>query len=193
MHTKRMIAYIIDIILITSLLMLLFYFLPSDLKANKVQTEIDEIGENYASGDMDKMTYFMELSSLEKELDEKQALEIVINSVLIVIYYILVPYIWNGLTPGKRIMNIKMISNDNKKINLMSLFIRTFIIDGLLASLLIILGIYVIPKSFYLSFVSILAILQLLALIVSYFMVKYRRDSLGLGDILSRSRVINLD
>lgn len=193
MHTKRMIAYIIDIILITSLLMLLFYFLPSDLKANKVQTEIDVIGEEYASGDMDKMTYFMELSSLEKELDEKQALEIVINSVLIVIYYILVPYIWNGLTPGKRIMNIKMISNDNKKINLMSLFIRTFIIDGLLASLLIILGIYVIPKSFYLSFVSILAILQLLALIVSYFMVKYRRDSLGLGDILSRSRVINLD
>lgn len=193
MHKKRMIAYIIDIILISSLLMLLFYFVPGDLKANKVQTEIDQIGEKYASGEMDKMTYFMELSSLEKELDQRQALEIVINSVLIVIYHILVPYIWNGLTPGKRIMNIKMVSNDNKKINLMSLFIRTFIIDGLLASLLIILGIYVIPESFYLSFVSILAILQLLALIVSYFMVKYRRDSLGLGDILSRSRVINLD
>lgn len=192
MHTKRMIAYIIDILLITSLLMLLFYFLPSDLKANKIQTEIDQIGEEYASEEMDKMTYFMTLSSLEKELDEKQALEIVINSVLIVIYYIFIPYIWNGFTPGKRIMNIKMISNDNKKINLMALFIRTFIIDGLLASLLIILGIYIIPESFYLSFVSILAILQLLALIVSYFMVKYRRDSLGLGDILSRSRVINL-
>ena len=191
MHNKRMIAYIIDIILITSILMLLFNFLPNN--SNKIQTEIDEIGIEYASGEMGKMTYFMTLSSLEKDLDQKQALEIVINSVLIIIYYILIPYICDGKTLGKRIMRIKTVSKNNKKINLMSLFIRTFIIDGLLSSILIIFAIYMIPKLFYLSFVSILAILQLLALIVSYFMIKYRRDSLGLEDILSQSKVVKLD
>lgn len=193
MQTKRAIAYIIDLLLITSILMILFYILPSDLKAQKIQTKIDQIGEEYASGEMDKMTYFMTLSSLEKDLDQKQAFEIVIDSVLIVIYFIIVPYIWNGFTVGKRIMNLKIVSNENKKVRLMSLFIRAFIMDGLLASLLIIFGIYVIDESFYLSFVSILAILQLLSLIVSYFMIKYRRDLKGLDDILSHSKVVKIN
>lgn len=193
MQTKRMIAYMIDLLLITSILMILFSILPSDLKTQKVQTKIDQIGEEYASGEMDKMTYFMTLSSLEKDLDQKQALEIVIDSVLIVIYFIIVPYIWNGFTVGKRIMNLKIVSNENKKVHLMSLFMRAFIIDGLLASLLIIFGIYVIDESFYLSFVSILAILQLLSLIVSYFMIKYRRDLKGLDDILSHSKVVKIN
>lgn len=193
MQTKRMIAYMIDLLLITSILMILFSILPSDLKTQKVQTKIDQIGEEYASGEMDKMTYFMTLSSLEKNLDQNQALEIVIDSVLIVIYFIIVPYIWNGFTVGKRIMNLKIVSNENKKVHLMSLFMRAFIIDGLLASLLIIFGIYVIDESFYLSFVSILAILQLLSLIVSYFMIKYRRDLKGLDDILSHSKVVKIN
>ena len=193
MQTKRMIAYMIDLLLITSILMILFSILPSDLKTQKVQTKIDQIGEEYASGEMDKMTYFMTLSSLEKDLDQNQALEIVIDSVLIVIYFIIVPYIWNGFTVGKRIMNLKIVSNENKKVHLMSLFMRAFIIDGLLASLLIIFGIYVIDESFYLSFVSILAILQLLSLIVSYFMIKYRRDLKGLDDILSHSKVVKIN
>lgn len=193
MQTKRAIAYIIDLLLITSILMILFYILPSDLKAQKIQTKIDQIGEEYASGEMDKMTYFMTLSSLEKDLDQKQAFEIVIDSVLIVIYFIIVPYIWNGFTVGKRIMNLKIVSNENKKVRLMSLFIRAFIMDGLLASLFIIFGIYVIDESFYLSFVSILVILQLLSLIVSYFMIKYRRDLKGLDDILSHSKVVKIN
>ena len=193
MQTKRMIAYMIDLLLITSILMILFSILPSDLKTQKVQTKIDQIGEEYASGEMDKMTYFMTLSSLEKDLDQNQALEIVIDSVLIVIYFIIVPYIWNGFTVGKRIMNLKIVSNENKKVHLMSLFMRAFIIDGLLTSLLIIFGIYVIDESFYLSFVSILAILQLLSLIVSYFMIKYRRDLKGLDDILSHSKVVKIN
>lgn len=193
MQTKRAIAYIIDLLLITSILMILFYILPSDLKAQKIQTKIDQIGEEYASGEMDKMTYFMTLSSLEKDLDQKQAFEIVIDSVLIVIYFIIVPYIWNGFTVGKRIMNLKIVSNENKKVRLMSLFIRAFIMDGLLASLFIIFCIYVIDESFYLSFVSILAILQLLSLIVSYFMIKYRRDLKGLDDILSHSKVVKIN
>mgnify|MGYP003289592064 CR=1 FL=1 len=193
MHTKRMIAYIIDLIFITAILIVLFNFFPNDLKANKIQTQIDQIGEEYAIGKMDKMSYFMTLSSLEKELDKNQALEIVINSILIVIYYIMIPYMWNGKTLGKHIMKIKIVSKKDTRINLMSLFIRTFIVNGLFSTILIIMGIYMIPKSFYLSFVSILAILQLLALIVSYFMIKYRQDSLGLEDILSQSKVIKLD
>ena len=64
--------------------------------------------------------------------------------------------------------------------------------DGLLSTLLLLFGIYVVNAKFYLSYVSILILLQLLALIVNYFMIKYRKDALGLSDILSRSTVIQM-
>lgn len=190
MSKKRLVAYIIDTIIITILVGITLTFIPISNEAKKIQTKIDEIGEKYASNEMDEVNYFMELSTLKKDLDNKKALEIVIDSIFIVIYYIIVPFITNGKTIGRIIMKIKIKSN-NKRVNLMSLFVRCFLMDGLLVSILIIFGIYLIPKDFYLTFTSILLILQILALIVTYFMIKYRRDCLGLDDILSKSIVVN--
>lgn len=192
MHIKRTIAYIIDLVFITSFLLILFYFLPVSNESKKIGMEIDSIGEKYALKEIDKMTYFMELSSLEKDLSKLEAIENIINAVVIVIYYILIPYIMSGATFGKKIMNLKIVSDNDSKVSLMSLFIRTFIVDGLLACLLIPIGIYVIPKDFYLSFISILAILQVLTLIISFFMIKYKRNSLGLQDVCSHSKVIKI-
>lgn len=193
MHTKRLFAYIIDLIFITSFLMVLFYFLPVSAESKKIQTEMDHIGEKYATLEMSKMDYFMELSSLEKKLDKEEAFKIVIDSVVIVIYYILVPFFMGGSTFGKKIMNLKMVGKENKKINLMALTIRALMVNGLGASILIILGIFVIPANFYLSFQTILIILQLLTLTVSYFMIKYKGNSLGLEDVCSHSKVIKIN
>jgi uncharacterized RDD family membrane protein YckC len=193
MHTKRLIAYIIDLIFITSFLMILFYFLPVSNETKKIQTKIDEIGEEYALGTMGKMDYFMQLSNLEKKLSEKEAIQNIINSIVIVIYYIFIPYFMSGSTFGKRMMNLKIVGKDGKKVNLLSLFIRSFLVDGLLACLLITVGVYFIPETFYLSFVSILVILQVLTLIISFFMIKYRGNLEGLEDICSQSKVIKIN
>lgn len=189
MSNKRLIAYIIDTIVITLIVGVALNFLPINNEANKTQTKIDEIGEKYASNEMGEMDYFMELSTLKKDLDNKEALKIVIDSIFIVIYFIIIPFITNGRTLGRKIMNLK-ISSNSKRVNLMALFIRCFLMDGLLVSMLIVFGIYLIPKDFYLTFTSILLILQILALIVTYFMIKYRRDCLGLDDILSKSMIV---
>lgn len=193
MHIKRTLAYIIDAVFITCLLLLLLYFIPISNKQKETQTKIDEIGEEYALQNMSKMDYFMELSKLEKKLDKEKAIEIVIDSLLIVIYFIIIPFIIKGYTLGRKIMGIKIVDNNMENVSLMSLFIRCFLMDGLLASLLIILGIYLVPNSFYLSYVSILAILQFLTLIISFFMIKYSSNSLGLEDKLSHSKVILVD
>ena len=190
MESKRLIAYIIDTIIITALVFVTLNFIPVNNDTKKIQTQIDEIGEKYANEEIDKVTYFMELSTLKQKLDNKKALEIVIDSLFIVMYYILIPFITNGKTPGRALMKIK-IKGKEKRVNLMSLFARCFIMNGLLVSILIIFSIYFIPENFYLTFTSILLILQLLALIVTYFMIKYRHDCLGLDDILSKSTIIN--
>lgn len=192
MHTRRLIAYMIDLFFITSFLMVLFYFLPVSNESKKIQTKIDAIGEEYALGEIGKISYFMELSSYEKQLANVEAIQNIINSIVIVIYYIFVPSVMNGSTFGKRIMKLRIVGKDDKKANLMSLFIRTLLIDGLAACLLITIGIYFVPQSFYLSFVTILAILQLLTLIISFFMIKYSSNLKGLQDICSHSEVVKI-
>lgn len=193
MHTKRLVAYIIDIVIITVFLAVLFSFLPMSEKRKKIQVKIDTLGSEYALGNVEKMDYFMELSKLEKQLDKEQALEIVIDSVAIVIYFIILPCLMKGVTLGKKVMHLRVVSKTGKRANLMELFIRAFFVDGLLASLLLIFGLYVIPSDFYLSFTSILAVLQLLTLTISFFMIKYRGDFMGIEDILSNSKVIKTE
>lgn len=45
-----------------------------------------------------------------------------------IIYYVLIPYlVWPGQTPGKKIVNIKIVTEDNKFL-MLKLFIRNFVL-----------------------------------------------------------------
>jgi hypothetical protein len=161
------------------------------MQIKEIQNKMDTLASEYSYKNISDIDYFIEMSSLEKEYSKIDALTITINSILIVIYYIFIPYICKFQTLGMKIMKLKIIGK-NDKCNLMNLFIRTFIVDGLLSCLILIFAVYLIGSKFYLSFVSILTILQLLTLIINYFMIKYSNNCLGLSDILSNSKVVKI-
>lgn len=190
MHNKRLVAYLFDLILITVITSIVFIFIPVK-KTNKIEANMDTLVEQYANKKISGVSYFMQMSMLEKEKSEGEIVKISVNVVLLILYYIVVPFFNQASTFGMQILHLKIEGKD-KKISLLSLFIRALLMDGLLSTLLLFFGIYVVNSKFYLSYVSILILLQLLALIVNYFMIKYRKDALGLSDILSRSTIIQM-
>ncbi|MCU5498715.1 RDD family protein, partial [Bacillus wiedmannii] len=48
--------------------------------------------------------------------------------ILMAIYFILVPFIWNGVTLGKKVTRIKLISLKSEKLTLQTLIIRFFVL-----------------------------------------------------------------
>lgn len=88
--------------------------------------------------------------------------------ILLVIYFILLPFILNGVTLGKKITRIKLISLKSEKLTLQTLIIRFFV---LLLPNILLLGI---------------------PLLCNVYMMLFRKDNCGFQDLITKTKVISL-
>ena len=71
-----------------------------------------------------------------------------------------------------------------------SLLIRNIVINGLGSLLTSLVCIFILPGKLYFIVTSIFGIIQILLVIISGFMVLYRKDKRGLQDIFSKTKVV---
>ncbi|HDR6308485.1 TPA: RDD family protein [Bacillus cereus] len=88
--------------------------------------------------------------------------------ILMAIYFILVPFIWNGVTLGKKVTRIKLISLKSEKLTLQTLTIRFFV---LLLPNMLLLGI---------------------PILCNVYMMLFRKDNCGFQDLITKTKVISL-
>ena len=115
----------------------------------------------------------------------------VINAVMIFIYFIFIPYFFDGKTVGKKILKIKTVRNDKECLSLKNLVIKNMIDTGLMYMLFSLMLIYILPGYSYFIFVIALSILQISLIVASICMIIKRKDKRGLNDILSGTKVVN--
>ncbi|MCQ6519905.1 MULTISPECIES: RDD family protein [Bacillus] len=88
--------------------------------------------------------------------------------ILMAIYFILLPLIWNGVTLGKKVTRIKLISLKSEKLTLQTLTIRFFV---LLLPNILLLGI---------------------PILCNVYMMLFRKDNCGFQDLITKTKVISL-
>ncbi|PEC84802.1 RDD family protein [Bacillus cereus] len=88
--------------------------------------------------------------------------------ILMAIYFILLPFIWNGVTLGKKVTRIKLISLKSEKLTLQTLTIRFFV---LLLPNMLLLGI---------------------PILCNVYMMLFRKDNCGFQDLITKTKVISL-
>ncbi|WP_342715601.1 RDD family protein [Bacillus paramycoides] len=88
--------------------------------------------------------------------------------ILMAIYFILVPFIWNGVTLGKKVTRIKLISLKSEKLTIQTLTIRFFV---LLLPNIVLLGI---------------------PILCNVYMMLFRKDNCGFQDLITKTKVISL-
>lgn len=93
------------------------------------------------------------------------ATEIFVNSIDF-LYYLIIPVIWSGFTVGKRVVGIKIVRTDGKKVG-----IGTTLKRYILASL-----VYIVTLG--------------IALIISAFMIGLRKDKRSIHDLIAGTQVI---
>lgn len=187
---KRLSAYIIDLMFLGAIIMMIYYFIPETKTVTNLQVDIAVLNENYLNKQISIGEYINDYSILMYNLDKERIILILINFIATFTYFVVVPFFTKGKTFGKYIMGIRIKSN-NKKLSLVSLFIRNAIINGLGYLILSFLAILIIPKNLYFYTITILGIIQFILVIASTFMIIYRKDKRGLQDILSRTIIVN--
>lgn len=187
---KRIIAYIIDFIFITAILMVVSYFIPKNSNVEFLNNDMNNLTEQVLNNEITFESYAREYSLYLSSVDSENVIYNVTSVVIMLVYYVIVPVITKA-TLGKYIMKLEIKHKDSKKLNLYNTFVRSCITEGMLYSLITIFLVQIVSSETYLINLLILGFIEFILVITSLFMILYKRDKRGLHDILSKSIVVD--
>ncbi len=178
---KRLLAYIIDMIIIIICLSLTNMF----LKDNEYKNQLISLNEQYSANQIDFTNYKNEFIKLNHEIDKANIIVNVSMVIIIIVFMVLLPYFKDGQTIGLRLMKLKITKD---KLTIKDLLIRNFIATGL-GHLILMFLLLLLNSNIYFVLINFLAFCQVLVVIINSFMISYSYKHLGLTDILTNSKV----
>ncbi len=184
-NLRRLSAFMIDILLIGLLLMIVYYFVPAK-DTTEISQKITKLTEQLLNSEIGHINFLKGFSENIYLLDYNRAIFNAFNTLVIMLYFIVTPLITKGYTLGMYISGIKL----NGKLSLKNLLFRNVIATGLLYLLASVILVYTTKDTVYFVLLSIFGLIQFLLVIISTFMIIYRKDHEGIQDKISKTKVV---
>jgi len=192
MFKKRLFAYIIDFFVLFFISFIISSIIPVSDNLTNLSNELISVNDNYLSGNIDISTFVNQYSTISYGMDRELFLTSLINVIVGVIYFVIYPLYNNGSSFGKKIMGLRIVSNDGSLVSTNCLIFRYLFMNSIGTSILSLCLIFIVKDFNYFLCVSILSFLQFLVVIISIFMVLYRNDFRSLPDLIAGTKVIEV-
>ncbi len=189
---KRFVAYIIDILLLGFIVLLINNFIFKN-NTGLLYQNINDISEQLLLKNINLKQWFNQYAVIIRQIDLENSLINLIKLILTLIYFVFIPYINSGQTYGQKIMKLYIKPIQDEKLTLQSLMIRNIIINGIAYLIICLSLIYIFRGVAYFVLISTLGLIQLMLVIISIIMILYRRDKRGLQDIISKTKIVELN
>ena len=184
---QRALAYLLDIFIIS----FIFSIITIGFKPNtEIEKKYNEVYDNYIKGEITAEQYLDEYTDVLYDMQKANALPNAINTVLIIVYFIVFQYLNKGQTIGKKLLKIKIVNEDKKDISLKQMLIRGIMIYLILSSLINIILFFNVSRKVYMTSYLLIDGIETLILFLSAIFILYRNDKKALHDIVSKSIVI---
>lgn len=187
---KRIIAFVIDIVIV-SLVVSLINLLPLDPYKDKYKDAYEKYNEVVQKSTEDeKNDYKDEIIELNYEVYKYRTYSSMFSATALILYFGVLPLVMNGQTLGKKIMKLRVVSNNEKKLNFWKYLIRIVILNNIWLSLINVGAVYVVSgvKFYYVTYV--ISMLSSLIYMLNLIMVMFRKDNRGLHDMIAGTKVI---
>lgn len=189
---KRIIAFVIDIVIV-SLVVSLINLLLLDPYKDKYKDAYEKYNEVVQKSTEDeKNDYKDEIIELNYEVYKYRTYSSMFSATALILYFGVLPLVMNGQTLGKKIMKLRVVSNNEKKLNFWKYLIRIVILNNIWLSLINIGAVYVVSgvKFYYVTYV--ISMLSSLIYMLNLIMVMFRKDNRGLHDMVAGTKVIEV-
>ena len=189
---KRIIAFVIDIGIV-SLVVSLINLLPLDPYKDKYKDAYEKYNEVVQKSTEDeKNDYKNEIIELNYEVYKYRTYRSMFSATALILYFGVLPLVMNGQTLGKKIMKLRVVSNNEKKLNFWKYLIRIVILNNIWLSLINVGAVYVVSgvKFYYVTYV--ISMLSSLIYMLNLIMVMFRKDNRGLHDMVAGTKVIEV-
>ncbi len=189
---KRIIAFVIDIVIV-SLVVSLINLLPLDPYKDKYKDAYEKYNEVVQkSAEDEKNDYKNEIIELNYEVYKYRTYSSMFSATALILYFGVLPLVMNGQTLGKKIMKLRVVSNNEKKLNFWKYLIRIAILNNIWLSLINVGAVYVVSgvKFYYVTYV--ISMLSSLIYMLNLIMVMFRKDNRGIHDMVAGTKVIEV-
>ena len=190
---KRVLAYLVDVMIISFVSLLLTYFVPTSENYNKLNKEFENLTIDYRNQEVTMEEYLEKGTDINYQLNKEGIPQTIVSTVLSIIYFVVLTYFMNGETLGKKLMKIKITSNNDKKLTMNNYLIRALVIDSVLINIITIITILLFSKDIYLTSYNIISYVFSFVYIVSLAMILFSKNGRGLQDILANTKVISTE
>ena len=190
---KRIIAFVIDIVIV-SLVVSLLNYLPIDPYKDKYQEKYKEYTELIQKNTEEGSQEFKdEIIEVNYEVYKYRTYSSIISAGALILYFGVLQLVLDGQTLGKKIMKIRVVSNKDKKLNFWSYLIRIVVLNNIWLSLLNVGAVYVVSgvKFYYVTYV--IGMISSLVYMLNLIMIMFRNDNRGLHDMIAGTKVINMN
>ena len=186
---KRFLAYLIDIILVGTIMGIISAIFTTK-NATVLSNQFLELNEQVINTKLDFGIYYSRVADITLSLDRENFMINIINCVIIILYFVVLPLYKNGQTLGKKIFKIKIIREDKEDLTANELIIRNIVVNGLLNTFLAFCLVFLLSGFEYFTITSILGFIQFVLVVVSACMIIFRKDKKGLHDIITKTKVV---
>lgn len=187
---KRLVAYILDAIIVSLIFSVLTMFIKESNNLINLNNQLNTISENFINKTITMKEYFNQYSSIEYLISKEMFLQNLFSLILMIGYFVILPYYYNGQTIGKKLMKIKIVKEDDK-LTINDLALRSLLSNGIAMTFIELALIFLIKDKAYFITISILSFIQFLLVITSIFMILYRKDKKALHDIVCKTLVVD--
>lgn len=212
---KRLIAYIIDIVIVSvvSTLITSNSYINKDYNkyidtydkyqeySDQYKKNVKELDKSLDDEKISEKEYEKKLNKLNNSFDEKSIdynykliklsiIPTIISILVILLYFVVIQFYMGGKTLGKKIVKLKVVSNNKKDLTIFNYFLRSLILNGVFFNSMSIVMVLVLSKNNYLIYNEIVYVINYILEMCIVFMMSFDKDNRGLHDYVANTKVI---
>lgn len=186
----RLVAYIIDVTLVSIVCSGILFLFPKNENYSKYLKEYQEVQTNFIDNKIEADEYIHKVADITYDIDYSNVLSMIVEVVLLILYFIVFQFYNKGQTFGKKLMKLRVVNNNGNELTLNQVTCRALIIDSILINLFMIAALLFSGRNYYYYASLSLQILSGIIIFVTLMMIFFRKDGRGLHDIVTGTKVI---
>ena len=190
---KRIAAYLLDFLLVLLLVTLLSYvpFLnPHRREYSEKYNELVNVYDQYADHEISEAEYNEAYVPIAYEINKLNTNYVILDLVIVILYFAVMPYFFQGQTIGKKLFQLKIVGKDHQELSFASYLLRAVILNNVIISILLQVVVYLMDVSSYEFVYRNLNLAGYIIQYVTFFLILVRRDGRGLHDLVAKTKVV---